>query len=218
MSEIEALGDQIAALEEQLRGARAVAGAFEGELARMREGMVFADREVARLTASFGGGLRRAFDGLVFDGMRLSDALRQVAKSMVDQVYAVAMRPVQNAVGGALAGGLNAAMSGVMPFADGGAFTQGRVMPFAQGGVVSGPVMFPMRGGRGLMGEAGPEAIMPLTRGADGKLGVQAAGGGGRPVSIVMNVSTPDVQGFQRSQSQIAAQMARALGRGQRNR
>ena len=67
------------------------------------------------------------------------------------------------------------------------------------------------------MGEAGPEAIMPLTRGPDGRLGVQAQSGG-RPVSIVMNISTPDVSGFQRSQSQIAAQMGRALARGDRNR
>lgn len=77
---------------------------------------------------------------------------------------------------------------------------------------------FAMRGGTGLMGEAGPEAILPLARGADGRLGVQAGGGGGRPVTIVMNIATPDVQGFQRSQSQIAAQAARAMARGQRNR
>jgi phage-related minor tail protein len=76
--------------------------------------------------------------------------------------------------------------------------------------------MFPMRGGTGLMGEAGPEAIMPLARGPDGRLGVMAAGGG-RAVSVVMNITTPDVDGFRRSQSQIAAQMNRALARGQRN-
>jgi len=81
---------------------------------------------------------------------------------------------------------------------------------------VSSPVAFPMRGATGLMGEAGPEAIMPLTRGADGRLGV--SGGGGRSVNITMNVSTPDVAGFQRSQGQVAAQVSRALSRGQRNR
>jgi len=43
------------------------------------------------------------------------------------------------------------------------------------------------------------------------------ASGGGRPVNITMNISTPDVEGFNRSQGQIAAQMSRALGRGQRN-
>jgi len=49
---------------------------------------------------------------------------------------------------------------------------------------VGGPTMFPMNGGKtGLMGEAGPEAIMPLKRGANGKLGVEASGGGASTVS-----------------------------------
>jgi phage-related minor tail protein len=74
-----------------------------------------------------------------------------------------------------------------------------------------------MRGATGLMGEAGPEAILPLARGADGRLGVQA-GGGGRPVSVVMHIQTPDAEGFRRSRSQIAAEMSRALARGARNR
>jgi lambda family phage tail tape measure protein len=104
-----------------------------------------------------------------------------------------------------------------MPFEKGGAFAQGRVMPFAKGGVVAQATAFPMRGATGLMGEAGPEAIMPLARGADGRLGVQAAGSA-RPVTVVMNITTPDVQGFQRSQTQIAAQAQRMLARGQRNR
>jgi phage-related minor tail protein len=78
--------------------------------------------------------------------------------------------------------------------------------------------MFPMRGATGLMGEAGPEAILPLARGADGRLGVAGPGGGAGPVQVVMNITTPDVQGFARSQTQIAAQMGRALARGQRNR
>ena len=106
---------------------------------------------------------------------------------------------------------------GVAGFAKGGAFVQGQVMPFARGGVVSQPTAFPMRGGTGLMGEAGPEAIMPLTRGPDGSLGVRASGGG-QPVTVVMNITTPDVAGFARSQSQIAAGAMRALARGQRNR
>ena len=217
MADIERLEDQIAALEVSLDGAGGMVAAFDGELARMRESLVFTGREVNTLSTGIGGGLRRAFDGLVFDGVKLSDALRGVAQTMMDTVYSIAMKPVQNALGGLVAGGVNAALGGLMPFAKGGAFTQGRVMPFAKGGVVSSPTNFPMRGGTGLMGEAGPEAIMPLARGADGRLGVQAAGGG-RPVTVVMNISTPDVGGFQRSQSQIAAQASRALSRGQRNR
>jgi phage-related minor tail protein len=217
MEQIESLQEQVMALEETLGASANVASAFEGELARMQETMLFTGREVNTLASGIGGGLRRAFDGLIFDGVKLSDALRMVSQSIISGVYNAAMRPVQGAVGGLFAEGINAALGGIMPFKDGGAFSSGRVMPFAKGGVVSSPTHFPMRGGRGLMGEAGPEAIMPLARGADGRLGVKASGGG-RPVTVVMNIQTPDVQGFQRSQSQIAAQASRALARGQRNR
>lgn len=72
-------------------------------------------------------------------------------------------------------GGLFSSIFGAL-FADGAAFNGGVVVPFATGGVVSGPTLFPMAGGRtGVMGEAGPEAIMPLRRGADGRLGVTMA-------------------------------------------
>jgi hypothetical protein len=218
MAEAEDFAAQVAALEAALGSAAGVAATFEGELSRMRDSMVWTSREVGSLSAGIGGGLRRAFDGLVFDGARASDALRGLAQSISATFYAAAMRPVQNAVGGAVARGINGLISGLMPFAQGGAFVQGRVMPFATGGIVSGPVSFPMRGGRGLMGEAGPEAIMPLARGPDGRLGVQASGGGARPVNVTINVATPDVQGFARSRSQIAAEAGRALARGQRNR
>ena len=217
MAEIDELQDQIAALEATLAGSAGMVAAFDGELARMRDSLVFTGREVNTLSSGIGGGLRRAFDGLVFDGVKLSDALRVVARTMADTIYGVAMKPVQNALGGALAQGLNGLLGGLMPFEKGGAFVQGRVMPFAKGGVVAQATAFPMRGATGLMGEAGPEAIMPLARGADGRLGVQAAGSA-RPVTVVMNITTPNVQGFQRSQTQIAAQAQRMLARGQRNR
>lgn len=217
MAEIDELQDQIAALEASLAGSAGMVAAFDGELSRMRDSLVFTGREVNTLSTGIGGGLRRAFDGLVFDGVKLSDALRGVARTMADTIYGVAMKPVQNALGGALAQGLNGLLGGLMPFEKGGAFAQGRVMPFAKGGVVAQATAFPMRGATGLMGEAGPEAIMPLARGADGRLGVQAAGSA-RPVTVVMNITTPDVQGFQRSQTQIAAQAQRMLARGQRNR
>ena len=75
----------------------------------------------------------------------------------------------------------------VLPFAKGGVFSS-PVEPFATGGVVNSPTYFPMNEGKvGLMGEAGPEAIMPLERGADGKLGVQAHGNGSSNVVIHQN-------------------------------
>jgi phage-related minor tail protein len=216
MADIGTMQEQLQALEAQLGSSVSMVVAFDGELARMKETMIFTGREVNTLSSGISGGLRKAFDGLVFDGMKLNDALKSVANTIVDTVYSVAMKPVNNALGGFLAQGVAGLMGGAMPFANGGTFSQGRVMPFAKGGIVGAPTTFPMRGGMGLMGEAGPEAIMPLARGPDGRLGVQA--GGGRAVSVVMNITTPDVQGFQRSQSQVAAQVSRALSRGQRNR
>lgn len=216
MADIGTMQEQLQALEAQLGSSVSMVAAFDGELARMRETMIFTGREVNTLSSGISGGLRKAFDGLIFDGMKLNDALKTVANTIVDTIYQIAMKPITGAIGGFLAQGVSSIMGAGMPFANGGAFSQGKVMPFARGGIVSSPTTFPMRGGRGLMGEAGPEAIMPLARGPDGRLGVQA--GGGRSVNVVMNITTPDVQGFQRSQSQVAAQVSRALARGQRNR
>jgi hypothetical protein len=94
----------------------------------------------------------------------------------------IAQQMLYNAIAGALKSW------GVAGFADGGVFAGGRqVQAFAGGGIVGGPTMFPMRGGRtGLMGERGPEAIMPLARTSDGRLGVATSGGGGN-VTIVNN-------------------------------
>ena len=214
---LDRLEAQIIDLDSTMSGAAGMTAAFQSELRGMQESLVHTGREVQGVSRAIGGSLRRAFDGVVFDGMRLSDALRGVAQSMIDAAYNSAMRPVQNALGSALANSVNGLVGGLLPFQKGGAISQGRVMPFARGGVVQGATAFPMRGGMGLMGEAGPEAIMPLRRGPDGRLGVAAAAASA-PVQVVMNITTPDVQGFARSQTQIAAQMGRALARGQRTR
>lgn len=70
--------------------------------------------------------------------------------------------------------------------AKGNAFQNGNILPFAKGGIVTRPTVFPMAQGAGLMGEAGPEAIMPLTR-IGGDLGVKSTGGGVE-VNIINNV------------------------------
>ncbi|MFN4204200.1 MAG: phage tail tape measure protein [Tabrizicola sp.] len=216
MADIGTMQEQLKALEAQLGSSVSMVATFDGELARMRETMTFTGREVSTLSSGISGGLRKAFDGLAFDGMKLNDALKTVATTIIDTVYSIAMKPVTNALGGFLAQGVAGLMGAGMPFAAGGAFSQGKVMPFAKGGIVGAPTTFSMRGGLGLMGEAGPEAIMPLARGPDGRLGVQSAGG--RAVNVVMNITTPNIQGFQRSQAQVALQVSRALARGQRNR
>lgn len=216
IDQIDDLDADVSALERTLSDTSAMTQVFDGQLRSVQTSLEQTTRDLGNLERGFSSGLRRAFDGIVFDGLKLSDALGVVAKSMADTAYSAAITPVTNHLGGLLADGVNNLVSGMIPFENGAPFSQGRVMPFAHGGIVSGPVSFPMRGGTGLMGEAGPEAIMPLTRGSDGRLGVRAEASA--PVNVTINVQTPDVQGFQRSQSQIAAQMTRMLSRGQRNR
>jgi len=214
--ELDLLESDIGGLEASINSARTVSGAFQSELQAMESTLGAAGRQVDGLSRSIGLGLRKAFDGLVFDGARLSDALRTLGRSMVNSALTQALKPVQNALGGLISDGLQSLVGGVLPFENGAAFSSGKVTPFARGGVVSSPTNFPMRGGMGLMGEAGPEAIMPLTRGADGKLGVRAEGGG-RAINVTMHVSAPDAESFRRSRSQIAAEMNRAIARGSRN-
>ncbi|MCR1325319.1 MULTISPECIES: phage tail tape measure protein [unclassified Enterobacter] len=63
--------------------------------------------------------------------------------------------------------------------AKGGVYDSPSLSAFSNG-IVRNPTMFAFaKGGAGIMGEAGPEAIMPLTRAPDGSLGVRAVGGGG---------------------------------------
>lgn len=217
MDEDDDLAGQVEALEDNLAGAQKMAASFNIELRKIGTAMASVERDTRTLESGITRSLRGAMDGVIFEGMRFSDSLREVGRSLVGSAYRSMVNPVTSHLGKAATAGLDAVFSGAL-FAKGAPFTQGRVMPFAKGGVVSGPTAFPMRGGTGLMGEAGPEAIMPLTRGSDGKLGVRSEGGAGRPVQVTINVSTPDVAGFERSQSQIAARLGRVLAQGQRNR
>lgn len=86
-------------------------------------------------------------------------------------------------IGGLFGQGFNF-LSGL--FADGAAFGPGgKIHAFASGDVFNSPTMFGFGGGNlGVLGEAGPEAIMPLRRGPDGKLGIVSRGGGSRSTQI----------------------------------
>jgi phage-related minor tail protein len=163
--------------------------------------------DLNRLADSFGNRLVNSFASALIHGKSLSDVMRGMMQSLSQTALSAALKPLGNLLGD---------MFGqLFANADGNVLKGGRIQPFADGGIVNSPLLFPMQGGTGLMGEAGPEAIMPLARGADGKLGVR---GGGSTTNVTVNISTPDVQGFRNSQSQIAAMMTQALMRGQRNR
>jgi phage-related minor tail protein len=163
-------------------------------------------QDLSKLADSFGNKLVGAFAGAIIHGRSLSDVVKGLVLSLSQTALSSALKPLGNLVGN-LFGNLFAS-------AKGNVITAGQMTPFAEGGIVNSPVLFPMRGGTGLMGEAGPEAIMPLARGADGKLGVR---GGGGTTHVTVNIATPDIQSFRQSQSQISAMLNRAVSRGARN-
>lgn len=113
--------------------------------------------------------LSSAFVGLVTGAKSLRQAIGDVIMKLAEMAAQRAFDMLWSGGLGKVAGGLLGALLG---FASGGVFAAGTVTPFASGGVVSSPTVFPMASGAGLMGEAGPEAIMPLKRGPDGRLGV----------------------------------------------
>ena len=83
----------------------------------------------------------------------------------------------------------------VVPSAKGNVFARNKIVPYAYGGIVNRPTIFPMANGMGLMGEAGPEGILPLKRGKDGKLGVIAQGGGVGNIVVNVDASGTSAEG-----------------------
>ena len=98
----------------------------------------------------------------------------------------------------------------IVESAKGNVFAGNKIVPYAMGGIINRPTLMPLANGAALAGEAGPEAIMPLKRGANGKLGVQSSGGVG---NIVVNVdaSGSSVQGDNQQSEQFGRALAGAI-------
>ena len=116
-------------------------------------------------------------------------------------------------------GGVSGILSGAefLNFSKGGAFNSGNVIPFSKGGIVSSPMLFPLADGTGLMAEDGAEAIMPLKRGKDGKLGIESSGTS-NVINININVSGTDgnPEAIRRSAGQVAQAAGNATSRAMR--
>ena len=170
-------------------------------------------KTLERQASSFGSTLTGALKGAVVSGQSLEDTLRSIGRGLAIDALNAGLSPLQNLLNG-FASRAFAGFSGVLPFAQGGVV--GANTMFAGGGVLAAPTYFPLgRGRTGLAGEAGPEAILPLSRGADGRLGV-AAGEGTSSMTVNVTISTPDANSFRKSEAQVSAALARAVARGRR--
>ncbi|OUS20850.1 hypothetical protein A9Q95_11365 [Rhodobacterales bacterium 59_46_T64] len=184
---------QVSALEATLGDAAVVAASFNEELSTIRTTLSGTQTDVATLEKGLSRGLRKAFDNAVFDGARLSEVMRDVAQTMANTAYSQALKPVTDQVGSTIAQGIGSLVGAALPFGNTGLF-----------------------GGAKTASVAGYDSARSAVMSASERLGngMQTAG----PVSVVMNISTPDAASFQRSNAQVAAEMSRALSRGQRNR
>lgn len=132
---------------------------------------------------------------------------RDLANSIIADIARIAIR---QAIIKPLLGGLGNLFD--LKFANGGVFAQNGIQPFARGGIVDRPTLFPFAKGIGLMGEAGPEAILPLRRGSDGRLGVEANnGGGGVNVTVNVDATGTTAQGDQGRAGQFARAISEAV-------
>ncbi|MEL6170575.1 MAG: hypothetical protein AAFR02_00980, partial [Pseudomonadota bacterium] len=143
--------------------------------------------------------LQRGFESIsdaiadaIVNGDDLGEAfqrvLRQIASDILSSnINQLLQRLFDVGSSGSSGGGILGRIISTIFNAKGNVISNGSVMAFAQGGVVNGPTMFPMSSGVGVMGEAGPEAIMPLKRGPNGALGVQSSGAGVSVDFVVIN-------------------------------
>lgn len=189
-------------------------------------GRSFAERQrqldtLDRLSQRFGTSLAGALSAGVSGGRDLagvldglSGALTKALSASASSAFGAGLQEATRAMSASLLSGSFGPDS--TPFARGGVLSGGRVTPFAAGGVVAAPSYFPLGRGLGLMGEAGAEAIVPLARGPDGRLGIRSGGAGPPPPNVTVNIAAGDLDSFKRSEAQVAAALARAVARGRR--
>ena len=160
-------------------GMRDNADLAANEMSQITNGLVKSSQVGGQMTSS----LVQGFSGVLRGITSAKDALSQFLTQLGSQALTSGLNSLFSSFGGGgkgggflsglFGGGGGGFLSGLFGSANGNVFSGGNVVPFARGGIVNGPTLFPMSGQKtGLMGEAGPEAVMPLTRLSNGKLGV----------------------------------------------
>ena len=194
----------VEALSEQLRKALEQASIDAKDFGK-QFGKSFQDgiKSMGDLAGNLGSSFASAFEGMadqltefVTTGKAnfrdfAASVLRDISRMIIRYLAFQALQGILNAFNPA------AAAAPLVQAANGRVFAQNGIQAFARGGIVNKPTVFPFANGIGLMGEAGPEAIMPLRRGRDGNLGVMSSGGGTTNVVVNVDASGSKVEGDQ---------------------
>lgn len=176
-------------------------------------------RRLESSATGFARAMTQAFKAATVDGKRFEDVIKGLALKLSDLALKLALKPLEKGLASGLEALIGSLVSGTsgLSLPGSAANTRNELTPFADGGVIATPSYFPLGAGRmGLAGEAGPEAILPLARGSDGRLGV-AASGGAPPANVSITITTPDSDSFRRSEAYVTGLIARAVARGQRS-
>ena len=166
-----------------------------------------AENRRTSMIQSFESTIENALMSMVDGSQSVENAFKGMLRNILLEIYKQQVaKPAAEGIGNLLRKGAMAIFGGgqTTPSAYGNVFQNGSVKAFANGGVVNGATFFPMTNGTGLMGEAGPEAIMPLKRGPNGRLGVEASGG----QQVVVNQSFNFAANGDESVKKIIAQAA----------
>jgi len=132
-------------------------------------------------------------------GRGVLESLQRITADYLGQLVKIGLFGEKGEGGSWLKAGISAIGSIAGAFGGGGSAPSAGVdtgmwYGYAKGGVIGKPTIFPMAGGMGLMGEAGPEAVMPLTRLPGGDLGVKSEGGA--KAAPIINIFANDAQSF----------------------
>ena len=149
-------------------------------------------------------GIKGMEDALVNFVMTGTLNFRNLANSIISDMVRIAIQQTITAP-------FTGFISSLFKNADGNAFMNGKVQKYAYGGVVTKPTIFPMANGIGLMGEAGAEAILPLRRGSNGKLGVQSTGSGIGNIVVNVDASGSSVEGNEQGGREFGRAIAAAI-------
>lgn len=176
------LKDQLIADEERNLKIRIQSAEMQNNaMKELRDAIDGYSKDMAQSLAEFALGGKASFGDMI-DNMMMKLLQFVNQKLIFDPLFKSIGDSLES--GSGFFGGIGNIFKSIIPNANGGIYSGAGINSYS-GSIVDSPTVFPFAKGVGLMGEAGAEAIMPLTRGPDGKLGVSATGGGGVVVNVI---------------------------------